>query len=64
MQAYRLYLIGPDGKMAEPPKVVECQTDDAAITEAQKHLDRHAVEVWRGARMIAHLDPLQSSATS
>jgi hypothetical protein len=58
MQTYRLYFINAEGKITEPPKVVECQTDEEALVEAQKYLDGKAVEVWKGARILAHFDPI------
>jgi hypothetical protein len=62
MQAYRIYFFGSDGHITEPPKVVQYPSDEGALSEAQQHLDGRTVEVWKGARMIAHFDPIHSPA--
>jgi hypothetical protein len=61
MQAYRIYTIGPDGKIAGPSEIVECPTDEEALAEAQTQLAGHAIEVWKGAKLIAHFDPMVSA---
>jgi hypothetical protein len=58
MQEYRIFLIGSDGRIAEPATIIECPDDEVAMTQAQQYLDGRAVEVWKRARLIAHFDPL------
>jgi len=60
MQEYRIFFIGSDRRIAEPAVIVECPDDQAALAQAQQYLDGYAVEVWKGARMIAHFDPIHS----
>lgn len=57
MPEYRLYKIGPDGHIAGPPPVVECQDDLIAIKEARKLLDGHDIEIWQGSRIVSYLVP-------
>jgi hypothetical protein len=58
MQTYRIYLADPDGQIAEPPINVRCLDDTEALSAAQRYLDGRGVEIWKGARLIAHLDPM------
>jgi hypothetical protein len=60
MQEYRIFLIGSDRRIVGPAEIIECPNDEAAVAEAQQYLDGLAVEVWKGARMIAHFDPIHS----
>jgi len=60
MQEYRIFLIGSDRRIAEAAKIVKCPDDQAALAQAQQYLDGRAVEVWKGARMIAHFDPIHT----
>jgi hypothetical protein len=57
MAAYRFYVLGSDGHIAQPPKVVQCPDDGAAIQQARQYLDGKAIEVWEDARLIIKLKP-------
>ena len=57
MPVYRLYTIRKDGRTAGPPVVIECPDDQAAVQEANKVLDGHAIEVWENARLVSRLEP-------
>jgi hypothetical protein len=59
MPEYYLYTIKKDGHSAEPPKVVECQDDEAAVKKAKQLLDDRLIEIWEGARVVMRLDPNQ-----
>jgi hypothetical protein len=52
---YRIYTIGPDGKFAGLPKVMECADDEEAVTKAMRAVDGHDVEIWDTTRLIARL---------
>jgi hypothetical protein len=57
MAAYRFYVLGSDGHVVAPPKVVECPDDVAAIQQGRRYLDGKAIEVWQEARLIVKLEP-------
>jgi hypothetical protein len=56
MPEYRFYTLDPDGHIATPPTVVECQDDQTAVQRAKEALADLAIEVWESARLIARLD--------
>jgi hypothetical protein len=58
MQEYRIFVIGRNGRITGPATILECPDDQAAVDQAQQHLNGRAVEVWNGARMIVRLDPI------
>lgn len=55
MPEYRFYLINADGHIAGPAEVVECPDDIAAIKQAEKVLDGHDIEIWKGKTIISYL---------
>jgi hypothetical protein len=57
VSVYRVYVLESDGRVATPPRVIECADDDHAISEARQYLDGKAVEVWRDASCVARLEP-------
>jgi hypothetical protein len=57
MPEYRFYSMDKDGHIAGPPAAHELPNDAAAMTEAKQLVNGSAVEVWQGARIVAHLDP-------
>jgi hypothetical protein len=57
MAAYRFYVLGSDGHIVQPPQVVECADDTAAIQQARQYLDGKAIEVWHSAKLITRLEP-------
>ena len=59
MPEYYLYTIKKDGHSDGPPKVVECQDDEAAVKKAKQLLDDRLIEIWEGARVVMRLDPNQ-----
>ena len=58
MHEYRIYILDENGRIAGPATVLECLDDQAAVAQAQQHLNGGAVEVWNGARMVVRLGPL------
>jgi hypothetical protein len=56
MPEYRFYTLDPDGHIATPPTVVECQDDQTAVQRAKEALADLAIEVWESARLIARLE--------
>jgi hypothetical protein len=58
MQEYRIFLIEKNGHIAEAATILKCPDDQAAVEQAQQYLNGRAVEVWRGARRVIHLDPI------
>ena len=61
MPARCFYIIGHDGDVAGPAPVVDCQDDQEAGEEAKQYLDGRAIEVWDGARLVAHLHPTHAN---
>jgi hypothetical protein len=59
MPGYRFYTIGKDGHFAGVPSELDCPNDQAAMQEAKKVPDGHAIEVWAGARLVVRLEPAQ-----
>jgi hypothetical protein len=55
--AYRVYKLGTDGHISEPPEVLECADDDTAVAQAKQLLNGSVIEVWNEARVVARLDP-------
>jgi hypothetical protein len=54
VQSYRIYSLGSDGKIAGPAEVVECADEQEAIDKASHAVNGEAVELWKGARLIAY----------
>ncbi len=52
MFAYRFYKINPDDHVVGPPHIVKCEDDDAALIEARKFVDGHAIEIWRDSKRV------------
>jgi len=50
--AYRFYKIDRNDHIDGPPHVLECEDDDAALIEARKFVDRHAIEIWRDSKRV------------
>jgi hypothetical protein len=57
MPQYRFYAVNPAGHIAKPPADRELPDDASAVEEAKKLLNGEAIEIWQGARVVAHLDP-------
>ena len=55
MSEYRIFAIGPDGRFAGEPKIVECIDDQEAIHKASQFIDGRDLEVWTPTRLIARL---------
>lgn len=55
MFSYRLYRFDRAGHITSPPQILQCSDDDAALVEAQKYLDGHALEIWREDMRIGRL---------
>ncbi len=54
--AYRIYTL-KSGRITDPPEVIECEDDDAAIKQAAAQLKNTPLEVWEGERRIIYLEP-------
>jgi hypothetical protein len=57
---YSFYTIKSTRCIGKPLPDRECPNDAAAIDEAKKLLEDDAIDVWRGIRFVAHLDPKRS----
>jgi hypothetical protein len=51
MPDYRLYFLGPQGRIAHVLEM-ECRDDEHAIDLVQSHADGRAMELWLRARMV------------
>ena len=56
MTVYRFYTLAK-GRIENPPDIVECVDDQAAIEEARARADGHAIEIWDNARLVISLGP-------
>jgi hypothetical protein len=56
MPCYHAYLINADGRIAKRD-AIECDDDEQAKRVAKQMADRHAIELWQEARMIATFEP-------
>ncbi len=54
MPEYRIFKL-KDGRVSEPPSVVECAADDEAVQQAKQLVDGHDVELWTGSRFVTRL---------
>jgi len=50
--AYRLYKLDQNGHVNGPPQILTCEDDDAALIEARKYVDGHAIEIWLEDRRV------------
>jgi hypothetical protein len=55
MQAYRIYVVGPDGHFVNFKPLV-CASDDQALAEAKELVDDCDVELWSGGRFVIRLE--------
>jgi hypothetical protein len=51
---YRVYIVGSDGHFQKSVPL-DCADDDAAMEQAKKLAESHAVELWQRDRKIAAL---------
>ncbi len=52
MIAYRFYQVDRNNRLDGPPRVIECEGDDAALIEARRYVGGHGIEIWRGDKRI------------
>jgi hypothetical protein len=50
--AYRLYRLDRDNRLNGPPQIFECEDDDAALIEARRYFEGHAIEIWRDDKRV------------
>jgi hypothetical protein len=55
MPEYRLYRVDKEGHIQEPPVIVDCEDDDAAVAQAKQYVDGVEVQVWDRTRRVAVL---------
>jgi hypothetical protein len=56
MPEYRFYVIKPDGHIAGPADVVECQDDAEATERATGISGGRAIEIWQLNRFVARFE--------
>jgi hypothetical protein len=54
MPAYRLYQV-KDGHVLSDSRIIEAESDDAAVAQAKQFLDGCDVELWTGQRLVTTL---------
>ena len=52
MPQYRLYALDQEGRIRQPPRLLDSATDDAAVEEARSFLDGRKAELWEGSRLV------------
>jgi hypothetical protein len=55
MPDYRIYRLSADNRIVGPSEMVECESDQEAITQAKIKLDGLDIEVWQGPRKVIWL---------
>jgi hypothetical protein len=55
---YRACAVGPDGRILLRIDLV-CEDDDAAKERAAQLVEGHAIELWKGDKLLARFEPLQ-----
>lgn len=45
------------GHSEAPPVYIDCASNEEAIREARRYVDKKTVEVWVGSRRVARLTP-------
>ncbi len=60
MERYRVYVMDSEGHINDPPEVIDCPDDEAAVARARQMLDGRVIEVWHGARRIVSLGPTRA----
>lgn len=55
MAEYRAYAIGTDGHIVKSIPLM-CDDDNQAVKEAREALEKQAIEIWSGERLVARLD--------
>jgi hypothetical protein len=51
---YRAYIVGDDDHFLGFEEMV-CRDDGEAIANAKRFMDRHAIEIWSGERLVIRL---------
>lgn len=62
MKEYKLYVLNDSNHIFCPAQRVSAFDDEGAIGAAHSLANRHAVEIWEGARLVACLKPPTSLA--
>jgi hypothetical protein len=55
MPTYRIYSITAGDRIEGPPKIIERDSDSAAVEQAKQLIDSKTVEVWEGARRVTRM---------
>jgi hypothetical protein len=53
---YRAFLVDPNGHI-HVAHVLDCATDEQAMTAAEQYIDGHCVELWDRSRKITAFPP-------
>jgi len=61
MATYRIYLIAGKYHISDPPQLIECAGDEAAIAHATRYFGGHDLEIWQGPRMLKRFAPKGAS---
>jgi hypothetical protein len=56
-RAYRAFRVDASGRIYRS-HVLDCETDEQAITVARQFIDGHGVQLWDGSRKIANFPPV------
>ena len=63
MPKYRAYPMNHLGRIAEPPQILNCADDVAAIERTEQLVNGSEVELWDGPRLIKVFEPRSASAS-
>lgn len=56
-KAYRIYALEQDARIARPPVIIDCDSDEEAVARAAALLDGKTLLVWERARLVARIEP-------
>jgi len=57
MHTYRIYELDQSGHIVGPSRAIACATEAEAVAEAVSRRGVLTIEIWRGADLVARLEP-------
>ena len=52
MHVYQLYLVDADDEIEDATAVISCSTDQEAVRNVERLVDRHDIEIWDDSTFI------------
>jgi hypothetical protein len=64
MPDYRIYSVHKSGRIAGPPHLVTCDTDEEIIKKAKSMVNGLDLEIWDLARVVAKISSKPTAPTA